>query len=486
MSRLDRRRFLDQARLAAAAAAGGPVRRGLAGQQQSAAANEKLSVAVIGVGWRGPTHANQFAARRDCEVTYICDADRQVGIKVTDQIAALQGRRPNFVQDMRRIFDDASVDAVSTASPNHWHALCAIWAMQSGKDVYVEKPVSHAVSEGRRIVQAARKYDKICQTGTQRRSEGPMAAAARYMHEGKLGDLKLARCLCFKRRQPIGPPGTYEPPPSVDYNLWAGPAPAGPITRPKFHYDWHWFWDFGNGELGNSSVHRADVARWGLGLTGLGRGVISYGGRVGYQPGADGGQTPNTQVSIHDFGDKTVVQEIRGLETGPYRDCANGVIFYGSEGIIATTNKGTSLFDPDGKLVRPFEAPDENHFGNFIEAVRSRNPEDLNAEILEGHQSSALCHLGNISHRLGREASPGEILARLESVQLEDDAAETFERVRRHLADNDVDIEKTRLVLGPWLAIDSDRECFVANPAADALLECPYREPFVVPKANEL
>src|SRR5438309_7605886 len=214
------------------------------------------------------------------------------------------------VQDLRVILDDKSVAAVFIATPNHWHALAAIWAMQAGKDVYVEKPVSHNISEGRRIVQAARNLNRICQGGTQNRSNGPLAEAIKYIHDGKLGEVKLARSIVYGQRGSIGGPGHYEVPAIVDYNLWLGPAAMVPLTRPKFHYDWHWFWNTGNGELGNNNIHSTDVCRWGLGVTGLGRAVISYGGRLGY---TDAAETPNTQVVIHDIGGQTIVTETRGL-----------------------------------------------------------------------------------------------------------------------------------------------------------------------------
>ena len=322
MRRVDRRRFLEQSMLATAAAMGAaPAARLVAQEKQSTSPNEKLSVAVIGVRGRGGAHAKAFAARDDCEVTYICDADEAVAPAVAKRFTDKQGRGPKWVTDMREIFDDASVDVVSIATPNHWHALAAIWAMQAGKDVYVEKPVSHNVSEGRRMVQVMEKYQRICQGGTQYRSAGTNRAAARYVAAGRLGRIKLARCFTYRPRQPIGPPGEYDVPKSVDYNLWAGPAPMQiPLRRPTFHYDWHWIWDYGNGEIGNNSVHRVDTMRLVLGLEGLGRGVICYGGRQF----DDAGETPNTQVVIHDFGDLTIVQEVRNLTSAtPPRGAAS-------------------------------------------------------------------------------------------------------------------------------------------------------------------
>jgi predicted dehydrogenase len=369
------------------------------------------------------------------------------------------------------------VAAVFIATPNHWHALAAIWAMQAGKDVYVEKPVSHNVSEGRRIVQVARKLGRICQGGTQNRSNAALAEAIRYIHEGKLGQVKLARSIVYGRRGSIGGPTQCEIPASVDYNLWLGPAAMTPLTRPKFHYDWHWFWNTGNGELGNNNIHSLDICRWGLGVTGLGRAVISYGRRFGY---TDAAETPNTQVCVFDFGDKTIVAETRGLKTEPFNpNFKSGWIFKGTEGIIADS----SLFDLDGKLVRTFTGKTESHFANFLNAVRSRKISDLHADVLETHQSTALCHIGNISWRLGRLSSPAEIQKELSRLKVHDDVLETFERTRKHLAENDVDLEKSKLTLGLPLRVDSEKEKFVDNASADALLTREYRKPFVLPAA---
>ena len=253
-------------------------------------------------------------------------------------------------------------------------------------------------------------------------------------------------------------------PSRCDYNLWAGPAPMTKLTRPKFHYDWHWFWDTGCGEIGNNNVHSLDICRWGLGLTGLGRSVTSYGGRFGY---TDVAETPNTQVGIFDFGDKTIVSETRGLKSAPFNPTVKSMwFFYGSEGIIADTH----LFDPDGKLVRPFEGKDANHFANFLAAVRSRKQADLAADILEGHQSSALCHIANISYRLGASASPAEIEKRLGELKVHDNVQETFERTRNHLGENKVDIDKSQFTLGRQLMVEGEKEQFVDNAQANALL----------------
>ena len=412
-------------------------------ENTSRSVNERISLAVLGCRIRGQVHVHEYTRLPGCDVSYVCDPDRELAEKLAEQLADEQGYRPGTVQDMRHIFDDESVDAVSIATPNHWHALAAIWAMQAGKDVYVEKPVSHTVSEGRRMVQVARKTGCICQAGIQRRSEGPLAAIIEYLRQGKLGDVKLAKAITYAERRSIGGPGRYAIPSNVDYNLWAGPAPMSPLTRPRFHYDWHWFWETGNGESGNKNIHTVDVCRWGLNLSGLGRSVISFGGRFVHD---DAGQTPNTQVVLHDYGDKTIIQEIRGLKSKPSFLSKHRArwVFVGTEGFVVNT----SLFDPEGKLIREFTGEGENHFANFLEAVRSRKLDDLNADIIEGHQSSALCHIGNISYRLGRLASPLEIGSELEAVDGCNAVYETFERTCNHLAHHGVDLEKTKT--GDW------------------------------------
>ena len=479
MNSITRRQFLENSILAAAAAASVPAPL-LAAEQRAVSANDKITAAIIGCGIRGKQHADELAKLSDCEIAYVCDPDRDRAAEVAAHLVAKNRPQPKAVQDLRVILDDKSVAAVFIATPNHWHALAAIWAMQAGKDVYVEKPVSHNISEGRRIVRAARKLNRICQGGTQNRSNGPLAGAIKYIHDGKLGDVKLARSIVYGRRDSIGGPTHCEIPASVDYNLWVGPAAMVPLTRPKFHYDWHWFWNTGNGELGNNNIHSTDVCRWGLGVTGLGRAVISYGGRLGY---TDAAETPNTQVVIHDFGGKTIVTETRGLKTEPFNpNFKGGWIFYGSEGIIA----GESLFDLEGKLVRTFTGESESHFANFLNAVRSRKVSELHADILETHQSTALCHIGNISYRLGHPSSPGEIQKELGQLKAQGDLLETFERTRRHLVENNVDLDKSRLTLGPLLQLDSDKEKFVHNPEADTLLTRDYRKPFVVPPEKEV
>lgn len=483
MTRITRRQFFEESMIATAAAAAAASNASQGQAQETtkrAAANETIRHAVIGCRVRGRVHAAEFAKLKGVEVVYVCDPDRQLADELATAVEKAQGRRPAAVQDLRTIFEDKAVDTVSIAAPNHWHALAAIWAMQAGKHVYVEKPVSHNVSEGRRIVQVAEKTGRLCQTGTQNRSNTALAAAAEFIRAGKLGEVTFARSIIYGLRESIGPRGMYEVPKQVDYNLFMGPAAEVPLTRPNLHYDWHWVWNTGNGELGNNNIHIIDICRWLMGLSGLGDSVLSIGGRLGYE---DAGETPNTQMVVHTFGKTTIVQEVRGLKTHPFSPkFSAGHVIHGTEGFIAET----SLFDRDGNLVRTFEGRPENHFANFIKAVRSGRRSDLNADIREGHQSSALCHVGNISYRLGQAERADDIARRLEDSKPNAEVARTFERMTSHLRDNGVDLERNRLTIGPLLRIDSEREAFSGHPDANALLTREYRRPFVVPAESQV
>jgi predicted dehydrogenase len=291
--------------------------------------------------------------------------------------------------------------------------------------------------------------------------------------------------LCYKRRESIGARGTYQVPASVNYDVWCGPAPMSPLTRRQFHYDWHWQWDYGNGDLGNQGIHQMDLARWGLGLTDIGRGVVSYGGRFGYE---DAGETANTQVSIFDYGDKTLVFEVRGLVTDSLKGSKVGVIFEGTQGYAVMGDySGGVVFDLAGNEVKKFNEGGD-HYGNFVKGVRSRKVEDLNADILEGHLSSALCHLGNVSYRLGEPLSAADTQKRLESAKLKDECLETFERVKHHLADNQVDLQATQFTFGAPLTIDGKAETFMGGMSdkANPLLTREYRKGFEVPASAKV
>lgn len=474
--------------LATAAAASAAWQANFASQSIAAEAsqpsgpNDKLSVCCVGVGGRGTAHLVSYLGRKDCEITWIVDTDESTGKKRAAMIADSQGREPEVTADMREAFDDKQLDVVSIATPNHWHALAAIWAMQAGKDVYVEKPVSHNVSEGRRLVEAARKYNKVCQTGTQCRSNKGTRDGIQFVHDGGIGEVKLARGLCYKQRGSIGPKGEYPIPTGINYDLWLGPAPQAKLTRKRFHYDWHWQWPYGNGDLGNQGIHQMDVARWGLNVNQLANRAWSFGGRIGYE---DAGDTANTQVCFYEFDDgKSLVFEVRGLKSKPYLGAEVGNIFHGSDGYVVMPDYDCAIvFDSQGKPVpgKEFHGGGD-HFDNFFRAVRSRKTSDLNADILEGHLSSALCHLGNISYLQSTEnVSIADLNRVTDKAHADAFAFDLIERMRSHIADNELDANSTTFKIGAALEFDPKTEKFVNNSAADALLTREYRAPFVLP-----
>jgi len=483
MRSINRREFLEDSVIAALVAGSGLLNsRPLIADETKVTkkgdANDRVRIACIGVNGRGGDHVRNFAGNHEkfnCEVAIICDCDEGVIGRTMKAAEQAQGKAPKFVKDLRKVMEDKSIDAVSIATPNHWHALAAIWALQAGKDVYVEKPVSHNVSEGRRIVEAARAYKRICQTGTQSRSNPGMREAIAYVQSGKLGKLKVSRGLCYKRRPSIGKvSGPKEPPTTCDYDLWCGPAPKKPLMRSRLHYDWHWVWDTGNGDLGNQGIHEMDKARWGLQKNTLPLSVVSIGGRLGY---VDDGETANTQICVFDYGDSQLIFEVRGLPTDPLRRASVGNIFHCENGLVVCPTYYSGIaYDNEGKELARFNAS-ANHYENFLKAVRSRKESDLNADILEGHLSSALCHLGNISYRLGEPQA-----AIKDSVFYNNIAgAEALSRMVQHLKDNKVELDKTPLRVGRKLKINNATESFVNDKEADALLTREYRKGFEVP-----
>ena len=446
-------------------------------------ANETLRCATIGFRGRGNSHIGSIKGMQQREqgvkLTALCDVDKKVL-----EAGATKHKVAGY-QDIRVMLEKEELDVVTVATPNHWHSLAAIWAVQAGKDVYVEKPVSHNVWEGRQLVNAARKYKKIVQTGTQARSSKCIQDAVQWVQAGNLGKIKVSRGLCYKRRGSIGDiPDTKDVPREVDYDLWLGPAPKKPLTRERLHYDWHWMWDYGNGDLGNQGIHQMDIARWFLGDMELSPRVWSVGGRLGYE---DDGETANTQVIYHDYESAPLIFEVRGLgvkkgsgSRPTYRDGSVAVFVECEKGWVAVRSYGAvQAYDNDNKLIKEFKGGGD-HFGNFIQAVRSRNPKDLNAEILEGHLSSALCHTGNISHRVGKDASVEDIR---DVVKKDDSALEAVDRMIDHLAvANEVDLKATPLTLGPALTMDTKAETFNGHAAANKLLTREYRKPYVVPE----
>ena len=473
MGKTTRRSFLGDSFLAAAGVAAVPAFPGAAGAiERASRPTDILRVGVIGVRGRGRAHVGAFKRSADSEVVAICDPDEAV---IDGAMRAAP--KAAYFRDIREMLEDDSIDAVSIATPNHWHSLAAIWAMQAGKHVYVEKPLSHNVFEGHRVVEAARKYNRICQHGTQGRSMDATRAAIQWLRDGGLGEVKIARALCYKRRKSIGKvDGPQTPPASLDYDLWTGPADLQPLMRKNLHYDWHWVFNTGNGDIGNQGVHQMDIARWGLGVEGLPPRIESCGARLGYE---DDGNTPNTQISVLDWGDRQIIFEVRGLVTPAYKTAHIGVVFHCEHGyLVSSSYTKLHAYDHDGKVIKTFQG-DGSHFQNFLDAVKQGDPGTLNAESKEGHLSSAMCHLGNISYQMGR----GQRLNATDSPFGEAEAGnESFRRFREHLVANGVDAS-TEYAMGPSLSFEGGAHRFVGERAdeANALVSRKYRAPYVVP-----
>jgi predicted dehydrogenase len=434
-----------------------------------------LRIGLFGARSHGLKHLDSYLKLPDCEVAYICDVDSKVAKDAADLVEARTGRRPKVAQDFRRALDDKAIDTVSIVTPHHWHALAAIWSLQAGKHVYLEKPISHTFLEGESVVAAAKKYGKLVQCGTQLRSNASLATAGKYIQDGKLGDIEVVHCICYKPRPAVPPTNAALVPATVDYDLWCGPAALAPVTRSKFHYHWHWFWDFGNGALGNNGIRRIDVARIGTGLQGFGDAVLSYGGRFG---GTDSGETPNTQVVVHKFGDTWIVQEIRGLPTSAHKSVSNGIIFYGSKGTVVYNSGAAAICDDTGKVLEKIEGKQQNHYRNFFDAVRKNDPAMLAGNIVQGHISSGLCHLGNISHRLGMPASDADVADAVADLGAPDLVRDVLGQVRAHLDTNNAPGE---MMLGQILRLDPATGYIRGNEAASALMRRDDRAPYLVP-----
>lgn len=422
-------------------------------------ANDRVNMAVIGIRSRGKGLLQSFSSLYDDGVFIktICDTDSAFWNEAV-QLAAenQQGKKPGTEQDLRRVFDDDEIDAVAMATPNHWHALGTIWACQAGKHVYVEKPSSHNVFEGRKMVEASRKYNTVVQTGYQSRSSSNIMQAIAFLHDGGIGDVYMARGTCFKPRDSFGISKDSEPPSTLNYDLWLGPAAYRPYNEKKGHYNWHWHWDTGNGDTGNQGPHQFDIARWGLNKKVHPVKVQSMGGVFGISPHECSQETPNTQTSVFEYEDGKILEfETRGRFTNAEAplEVRIGNLFYGTEGWLEISGgkwkayKGRenepfagSDMEAEGAAVggdQTFRAapPSEGHYANFIKAVRSGNHFDLNCDIGDGHMSSALPLIANIAYRLGET-----------------------------------------------LQFNGEFEKFIDNDEANMMLTRKYRHPYIVPK----
>ncbi len=398
---MNRRQFLGAAGMAAALPA------------KNFAANDKVNVAIVGVGRRGSSHVANFVRRQDANLAAVCDVNNAQTERAVQTYYLARNVKPKVYGDLRKLYEDKDVDAVVIAAPNHWHALATIWACQNGKDVYVEKPASYNPFESERMIAATRRYDRIVQGGMQRRSLAHKKRAVELLRQGALGDVYMARGICFKRRPSIGHKPDGPVPPGLDWDLFLGPAPMRAYNENRHKYNWHWFWDTGNGDIGNQGIHELDYARWGLNRSGNPKTAYSDGGKYVYN---DDQETPNTQVAVYDYGDCELSFEVRGLPTGEEGGMGLrggnfiGVMFFGGKGYMVVEDSGFKTFFGDkrepGEAMKMAEAKQDEdvpHMTNFLEAVRSRRRQDLIAEVQEAAISADLIHMANISYRTGRK-----------------------------------------------------------------------------------
>ncbi len=382
-----------------------------ASTQRLTAASDKVNVAVVGLGGRGRAHMNEYSKLPDANIVALCDVDQSALERGQALVEKATGKKPRGYADMKQVFDDKEIDAVSMPIPNHWHALATIWACQAGKDVYIEKPACHNPFEGQKMIEAARKYNRMVQIGSQSRTMDHKIKAMQLLHDGVIGKVYLAKGLCYKRRPSIGHAADSPVPPGVDWDKFLGPAPMRPFNTLRFKYNWHWFWDTGNGDMGNQGIHEMDIARWGLGGE-FPKSVFSMGGKYIYN---DDQETPNTLLTTFDYGDgRQLVFETRGLMTGGEGGLVKrggntiGNLFYGADGWMAVDGAGFQVYkgEKDEKVmdVKNSGAGDTGpHMENFLSAVKSRNYKDLHADVAVGVMSADLVHIGNASYRLGRK-----------------------------------------------------------------------------------
>ncbi len=452
-------------------------------------ANDQVNIAVIGCGSMGGSHIGNFPRLPGVKVVAVSDPDLH---RMDEKTAKLPYSVAKH-QDFRRILDDKSVDALVIATPNHWHALMAIMACQAGKHVYVQKPVSHSIWEGKQMVAAARKYGRIVQAGTQQRSCPAMISAARDIQAGMYGRVQWVHCSKLGSREPIGKAtAPFEVPDHIDYNLWAGPAPATPVMRKQFHYDWHWQWDYGDGELGNWGIHYIDDLRHLLGWNDIPETVLALGNRFLWD---DDGQTPNMVMALYEHQGVKVVLDIRNLPDlarapGKRAGGKSGAVYLKSRGgnyiktergVIQLSRGGGSAYDLDGKRIKRYEGDSgRDHEQNFINAIREDKSSLLNCEIGEGHLSTAMCHQANIAFRLGRAVTPDAARAALQQHQ---DALNTFEDMKEQIAGVGVDLSRTGFIMGPKLSYNNAAQRFMGEHSreANAYTKLSYRQPFEVP-----
>ncbi len=473
---LNRRQFVGRT-VAASAALAAP----MIASSRILGANDAIRVGVVGCGVRGAHHIDRFGRQEGVQIAAVCDPDRSRTALAATRVNERFKNTPARHADPRKMIEQGELDVIAVATMQYWHALPTIWACQAGMDVYVEKPLAHFVYEGRQMVRAARKYNRLVQIGTQARSRKSDIETIRFLQGGGLGKIKYITAFANKPRNPIGKRDTPLPiPDDLDYDLWCGPADNGPVYRDRLQYDCSFTWDKGDGESCNQGVHEIDVARWLLGESGLPRRTISIGGRFVFD---DAGNVPNTQICYYDFPSAPVLYEVHNLRAAKGSKDAPNFLGYRTE-VCAHCEGGHAMvhsghvFDREGKKIQSFGGG-EDHFENFIRAVRSQRQEDLNADILGGHVSTAITHVGNISYRVGQQANQSEIRRQIAGAGLFE---EMFDRLIDHLKAHEIDVDAKTITMGQWLDVDTEKECIKDNAEANAIVRGFYRAPYLLPE----
>ncbi|MDT8302605.1 MAG: Gfo/Idh/MocA family oxidoreductase [Sedimentisphaerales bacterium] len=460
-------------------------------------ANNDIRIGVIGIGsfvkigGKGRGDIRDFRKIPGVRIAALCDCDENHLNYELNEFRK-RGERVKAYRDFRDLLDDKEIDAVSITTPNHWHSLMTIMACQAGKDVFVQKPSSHNIFEGRKMVEAMHKYNRVVQAVHGPRNSGAIQESLDYIWSGNLGAIKCVYGINYRPRMSIGKVnGPQSIPKSCDYNLWCGPAPKKPLMRQHLHYDWHWDWDTGNGDLGNMGIHAMDGCRWALRKNALPKRVISIGARLGYD---DDGQTPNTMITLLDYEPAPIIFEVRGLPReksfrqsnweknagvtmDKFRGIRTGFVVQCEGGYV----KDGAAYDNHDGLLKEFTHTQPDCKENFVSVVRSRRKNELLTDALEGHLSCGLVHLANISYQVGKHKHNSEIR---EVIKSKAEFSESFERLIEHLSANELGVNKKSLTLGAMLTMNPETERFTGTMSeqANRLISRKYRKPFVVPE----